>query len=146
MTLIQHQTQPCPISCVSTCIAMLANIPAQEVIDKHHTDYRENGLTLRGFLDAMGIPFQSFDTCDDAPLENVGAYLVVVPSLNIVGGTHQIIIEVTEDDYFVVDPCQGRPVRYYVKRGADTTDPKAVELNGFGVDAFIDAHWLRYRT
>lgn len=143
--LIKHQIQPCPVSCVSTCMAMLIDQPAAEVVEKVHLRYREQGLSLRQMMGELGIEFQSFDTCDDNPLDSVGAYLCTAPSLNIVAGTHQIIVEVTEDDYFVHDPVMGRDDRkFYTKRGQATGDLE-VDLQGFSVDAFIPHSWLSNR-
>ena len=142
--LIKHQMQPCPISCVATCIAMVAGIPAVEAVERFHKRYREDGLSLRKILNELGIPFTSFDSADDASLGDEGAYLCTAPSLNIVAGTHEIIIEVTGDDYFVIDPVMGREDRkYYVKRGQ--ASGLAIDLGGFKIDAFISADWLKGR-
>jgi hypothetical protein len=144
--LIEHQMQPCPVSCVSTCLAMLKGIPASVVIEKWHDVYRECNTAMRTILDDLGIQFKSFDTCENSSLCEIGAYLVTAPSLNIIAGTHQILIEVTEDDYFVIDPVKGRDDRkFYVKRGHSECNPLAVELGGFMIDAFIPVEWLAAR-
>lgn len=141
---VQHQQQPCPVSCMSTCLAMVANLPVDNVIDQFHMRYREGGLSIRQMLDEMKIPFMSFDSADNTNLDYVGAYLCTVPSLNIIGGTHAIVIEVTEDDYFVLDPVMGRVDRkFYVKRGDDME--LAVELGGFEINAFVCTSWLKAR-
>lgn len=143
--MIKHQMQPCPVSCVSTCLAMVAGKPAAEVVDKFHIDYRKGGLSLRFMLNELGVPFKSFDSADEPMLEWEGAYICTAPSLNIQGGTHQIIVEITESDYWVVDPVMGREGKlYYVKRGCEKTELE-VSLGGFVMDAFIDAEWLRAR-
>lgn len=142
---IVHQMQPCPVSCVSTCLAMVAGLPASGVINRFHDEYRAGGLSLRQMLDELGVPFKSFDSADEAFLGWEGAYICTAPSLNIQAGTHQIIIEVTADDYWVVDPVMGRPEKlYYVKRGAAEL-PEQVELGGYSLDAFISAEWLASR-
>ena len=143
--LVKHQMQPCPVSCVSTCLAMIAGKSAAEVIERFHVEYRKGGLSLRTMLDGLGVPFKSFDTADEPMLEWEGAYICTAPSLNIQGGTHQIIIEVTGENYWVLDPVMGREERlYYVKRG-ESKEANQVDLNGFTLDAFIDAEWLRAR-
>lgn len=142
---IKHQVQPCPVSCVSTCLAMIAGVQAREVIDRYHSGYRDGSVKLRSMLEGLGIRFSSFDTVDGGDLCEEGAYLVTAPSLNIQGGTHQIIIELTDSDYFVIDPVMGRDDRlYYVKRG-EVVDGLQVELGGFSVDAFVSAEWLSSR-
>ncbi|MEO6675799.1 MAG: hypothetical protein ABIO21_00365, partial [Pseudomonas sp.] len=69
-------------------------------------------------------------------------------SLNIEGGNHQILIEVTDEGYFVLDPVQGREDRkYYVARGKDEGIPLAIDLGGFIVDAFVSRiHLLAKRS
>lgn len=143
--MIKHQMQPCPFSCVSTCLAMLSGRPASEVVALLHEGYRANVITLREMLNGLKIKFSSFDSVDGGELVNEGAYLCTVPSLNIQGGNHQIIIVVTDCDYIVHDPVKGREGRlYYVKRG-DANEALQVELGGFIIDAFISAEWMRTR-
>lgn len=143
--LIKHQIQPCPVSCVATCLAMVSGKPASEIIERFHIKYRQGGLSLRQMLDELGVPFRSFDSADEPALEWEGAYICTSPSLNIQGGTHQIIVEVTGENYWVHDPVMGRDERlYYVKRGG-VTSILEVELGGFVMDAFVDAEWLRSR-
>lgn len=141
--LIVRQMQPCPVSCVSTCLAMLAGRPAAEVIEEMHKPYREGDLTLRDMLNFLGIEYTAFFSVDNPPLADEGAYLCTAPSLNIEAGNHQILIEVTDEAYFVLDPVQGREDRkYYVPRGQSSGDPLAIELGGFVVDAFISRSHL----
>lgn len=142
---ISHQMQPCPVSCVSICLAMVAGLPADMVIAQFHDEYRGGGLSLRNMLDSLGVPFKSFDSADDNILNEDGAYLCAAPSLNIEAGTHEIIIEVTEDGYFVIDPVMGREGRkYYVVRGQGSG--LAVEIGGFSIDAFVSSEWLASRA
>lgn len=143
--VIEHQMQPCPVSCMATSLAMICGKPAAEIIQSLHERYRQGNTSLRSMLEELHVPFRSFDSCDNNCLEFIGAYLVGVPSLNIQGGTHEIVIEVTEDDYFVFDPVKGRDGKlFYEKRGYSDAD-LAVELGGFNIDAFIDRRWLEAR-
>lgn len=145
--LISHQIQPCPVSCVCTCLAMVAGLPVPDVITKWHDKYREGNTALRVILDDLKIQFTSFDSCDNASLCEEGVYLCTVPSLNIVAGTHQILVEVTADNYYVIDPVRGREgKKYYVRRGLGESAMLAVELGGFVIDAFVSREWLECRT
>ena len=144
--IIEHQAQPCPVSCVSTCLAMIAGLPAQVVIDKYHLAYREEGTTLRQMLDGLKIEYVAFFSVDNPGLVDEGVYLCTAPSLNIEAGTHQILIELTDEDYFVIDPVMGRDDRkFFVKRGEKNERSLAVDLGGFIVDAFIPRSWLESR-
>lgn len=46
MSYITHQTQPCNTSCMSTCLAMLINKPAQDIINKYHEKYRSECTSI----------------------------------------------------------------------------------------------------
>lgn len=136
--LITLQTQPCPVSCVSTCLAMIVGRPAADVIEELHKPYRDGDLSLREMLEYLGIKYTAFYSVDTPPLADEGVYLCTAPSLNIEAGNHQILIEVTDEGYFVLDPVQGREERkFYMPRGKGNGDPLAVDLGGFVIDAFI---------
>lgn len=144
--LIKHQTQPCTVSCVATCLAMLVDEPVQGLIDQFHEKYRAGATSMGQLLNELQIPCTSFDSLSLPTLISSGAYLVSVPSLNIQGGMHQIIIEVTEDGYFVNDPVKGIEGKlFYGLRGETFPVEGEVELGGFVVDGFIDREWLEGR-
>lgn len=144
---LQHQTQPCPLSCVTTSVAILAGLPVEEVREKYHNDYREGNVTCRQIFNDLGIPFQSFDSMDRVGLDicKPGGYFVAVPSLNIQGGMHQVVIEISSDgDWQILDPAQGlvvegQPRLYYTQFGAYEGRPlEAVTLGGgYTIEAFI---------
>lgn len=142
--LITFQMQPCPASCVSTCMAMIVERPAADLIKEFHQAYRDGAITLRNMLEFLGVGYTAFYSVDCPPLADEGVYLCTAPSLNIQAGNHQILIEVTDDGYFVFDPVQGREGRmFYVARGKGEGDPLAVDLGGFVVDAFISRDRIR---
>ena len=143
--LIKHQTQPCKFSCVTTCLAMLLGEPVETLIPAFHQRYRTGQVTLRGMLEESCIPYTAFYSLDERSASEEGVYLCTVPSINIEGGNHQLLIEVTEDGYFVIDPVMGRDARYYVARGQEDGDRK-VALNGFITDAFISRKWLEGKS
>jgi len=144
--LIKHQTQPCTVSCVATCLAMLVDEPVQGLIDQFHERYRAGATSMGQLLKELEIPCTSFDSLSLPTLVDEGAYLVSVPSLNIQGGMHQIIIEVTDENYFVHDPVKGIEGKlFYGRRGETFPAEGEVELNGFVVDGFIDREWLEGR-
>lgn len=136
-TLI-HQQQPCLTSCVCTSIAMILGLPAAEVIRAWHHKYREEDASLRDILNGYGIEFKSFDTADRCGMDTAeeGYYLVTVPSLNFVGGNHQIAVEIEDGLFFPYDPQAGKEgIKYYV--GA-SDDPLAVPLSGgYQLDVLI---------
>ncbi len=144
--LINHQMQPCPVSCVSTCMAMLVNEPVSVTVNRFHDAYRDGSLTLRSMLDRLGLGYTAFYSIDCPAMVDEGAYLCTAPSLNIEAGNHQILIELTDDGYYVHDPVMGRHDRkFYVARGAAPDNPLAVDLGGFIIDAFISREQIEIR-
>lgn len=142
--LIIHQTQPCTASCVATCFAMLVNQPAAAIKEQFHEAYRAQQITLRQMLESLEIPYTAFCSIDDPGLVDEGAYLLTVPSLNIVGGAHQALCEMTDEGYFLLDPVQGLPGRrHYVPRGVKGEN--TTELGMFVIDAFIPRSYLLTR-
>lgn len=143
--LISHQTQPTPNTCFSTCLAMIKALPAGVVVSALHEQYFAGDMSTRMALELQQIPFESFDTADLPAFSRDGAYLVGVPSLNWVGGMHQIIVECLDGMMVVLDPAMGRPgCKYYVavvREGASDE----VKLNGFVIDAFVDRSYLLER-
>lgn len=111
--IIQHQTQPCPVSCVATCIAMITGCPVDLVVDQFHREYRKGDLSIGDMLRSIGLAFKSFDSAERQSLDEDGVYLVSVPSLNIQGGMHQVVIEMADGEWTVLDPNLGRDDRLY---------------------------------
>lgn len=141
--IIEHQAQPCPVSCVATCFAMIAGVPVGVFMGLHE-EYRASRLSLRQALDRLGIPFRSYDSANRNSLGDEGVFLASVPSLNIQGGMHQVVIEMLDDaDWRVYDPNQGRDDRLYYTSLVDAGDDRAVILTaGYHLDAMIDREAL----
>ena len=142
--LIAHQTQPTMNTCFSTCLAMIKAEPAGRVIDQIHDWYFGGGVSTREALDRLQIPFKSFDTADLPYFQNDGAYLVGVPSLNMPGGMHQIVVECFEGSMMALDPAAGvQGWKYYV--ASPTGCAGQVKLPGYVIDAFVGREYLEER-
>lgn len=143
--LCEHQTQPCKFSCVSTSLAILAGRPVEEFYARFHQRYWEDRLSIGDALRELGIPFKSFDSAERNSIEEPAIYLCNVPSLNVVGGGHQVVIEILDDaDWRVYDPAQGvlvdgQPRKYYTAHIPDNeSEPLAVQMKGgYNVDAAV---------
>jgi hypothetical protein len=135
--ILSHQQQPCNKSCVSTCLAMLLNVPAKIMIDRHHEEYRVKGVGLDTILERYGFtPFYP-KVIRLNPLSGLSydaIILVTVPSLNNLGGTHQIIAQfwVEEFKWSILDPQRGTGAKFY------THDPSEVN----DVDCFLLSSWM----
>lgn len=111
--LIVHQSQPLDDACVSTCLAMLLRVPAQQVIDDFHHQYVADEILPSGYLLDKGLPFRRYYVEERANLLPNRVYLTTVPSLNIEHGLHQILIVTGDFDercmIQVFDPQLGNP-------------------------------------
>lgn len=100
------QTQPTPITCVQTCIAMALGEPVERVIQI----FGPEAMDQRSLLDALyrcGILHNQFLF---GTMVASGWYFAVVPSLNHPGGNHQVLFRWNCDngEWLVLDPAMGR--------------------------------------
>lgn len=58
--MIDHQQQPCSISCFTTCMAMLLGVPVDDLLDTMHTEYLKNEKSLGEFLSEYGIEYTEY--------------------------------------------------------------------------------------
>lgn len=103
---IQHQTQPTGTSCAHTCVAMVIGVPVQEILDKYGEG--EEGLsfpTQDRIIRDYGFESNTFEGNNLPP---TGTFIVTVPSLNIEGGLHAIVIQMENDRWRIYDPNTGR--------------------------------------
>lgn len=106
--MIKHQMQPTHNSCVSTCLAMLAGRDAEEIVAEFHDRYWKYPFSIISIMEELDIVA--------VPCSVIGStvywgqlYLFNMPSLNIQGGTHQIIVDMRESGTGkVFDPVLGR--------------------------------------
>lgn len=137
--LITHQQQPCPTSCVSTCIAMILGEPVAAVRDRIHAVYHEAQLSLAELLTREGIEYIDFRTADRINIDRPGVYICAVPSLNMKNTFHQVLIErLACGTWAVFDPNKGKEGRYYYVAASAADEKYAVELDGaFIVEAYL---------
>lgn len=116
---ITHQTQPTKFSCAHTCLAMLLGEP----VDKVRKVLGDNdcGLSDREIHAALDR-FQFLWNHFVYPTMIVaGTYLLAVPSLNNLGGSHCIVVQRDDCGMFkVFDPNKGREgVKVYEEDGSN---------------------------
>ena len=90
---INHETQRTPYDCGVACVAMISDIPYEKIKEQHGKE----GMRceeLDEILAWCGIKFERQMYNHLAPEE---VYIVVVPSLNVQGGTHYIVIDTREE-------------------------------------------------
>lgn len=140
--IIQHQMQPCPVSCVTTCMAMISGVPVGKLMDEFHAEYRNGDLSVGDMLRNLNIEFEDFRSSDRVSIFEDGVYLVCTPSLNIQGGMHQVVIEMADGEWSVFDPNMGREGRLFYTADASAELPAVFFGAGYTVEARIDRGFL----
>jgi hypothetical protein len=128
---VQHIVQINDRSCVAACLAMITGRSSKEVFDEFHDSYINGKTRLCDYLEKHSIPFELKTIRDHVRPGTV--YLLSVPSLNIRGGMHQVVLDTRGDICVVYDPAKGKEDKfYYVYDNPKFTNQ--VSLRGFRID------------
>ncbi|EIO1437863.1 hypothetical protein LOV73_004075 [Salmonella enterica] len=117
MKEIQHQKQG-EMDCVCTCIAMVSGVKRKDIRAKYHDRYMNDpDFNVNNILDDLNIKYRECHKNEDVLLGKV--YIVTVPSINMLGYFHQIIIDArinkSKPEIKIFDPNKGvRERKYYV--------------------------------
>lgn len=124
MRVLKHLTQPTQNTCVCTCVAMLLGKTAQEVIDKWHHAYYFQKEFLGDILEEEGLSVECHYSAGSAKLLPGNLYMITVPSLNIEGSLHQVIVDWRDAAVGPVclDPAKGLSDRKYYTLSEDEWD------------------------
>lgn len=144
MSQLVHRTQPTHNSCVATCLAMLAGIDCDQQITDITDEYLESYWKLLGIMHRLDITAIPMTVSSSMYYGRV--YLVVVSSLNIPDGTHQIIVDLRPERWVILDPAKGRDGRrYYIPPHQEPENDLEVQLKAQWFPEFwiIDAPALR---
>lgn len=128
---MKHQVQPTHNSCISTCIAMVAGLPAQVAYDHYHDKLWAKEISIERILCQLGVDYiRTF--YDGGTVYADRVYIVVVPSLNCPGEFHQVVMDTRGGEIKVLDPCQGLDGRkYYAWQPEKGEDDMAVPLTSW---------------
>lgn len=132
MKALKLQQQPTGDTCVSACLAMILDLPVQQVIDEFHRDYCDDKITSAEYLQSKGVKVKIHPAIT-RKRSFKGLHLITVPSLNIEGALHQIIWDrrVGEDGPIIFDPNEGKPgKRYYVNKWPEDMQEGEVNVSG----------------
>lgn len=101
---IHLQTQPTPVTCVQTCLAMALGVPVADVIARYG-GAPLNQQKLCAALTECGV---RFDVMMFGTILFEGWHFATVPSLNFNGGAHQVLFHWGEKGLHVVDPSASK--------------------------------------
>lgn len=105
MSSLNHVRQINDQSCVHACLAMLNGKSVEEMWDRYPFPLTpKEELTI--LIESRLWPVCQQQFANQFPL--CGVYLVSVPSLNVAGANHRVVVTVGEADVVCYDPQNGR--------------------------------------
>lgn len=132
---ITHKTQPTMMSCMAACLAMLLDRDVEEVDNEFSLDYVRGYIDVATYLYRQGIFAQPHITAGMHQIYPGRLYLATVPSLQLPGLFHQIIIDARFGDVKVYDPCKGlQGKQYYSYDHTAEGNDLAYPLRSFLID------------
>ncbi|UIU26973.1 hypothetical protein SA80RD_86 [Escherichia phage vB_EcoS_SA80RD] len=137
--MIKHVKQPTLNTCVSACLAMILNKPVEKVIEEFHSRYYNNWeITISEYLTKNGVQHHCSEGGGRETLHMGGLFLCTVPSLNIPGALHQIVIDMTDHKFIVHDPIKGwEGKKFYVGPDQDPEETGAFIIHTWVKDVEI---------
>ncbi|HHA3474793.1 TPA: hypothetical protein ACODLE_001579 [Salmonella enterica subsp. enterica serovar Infantis] len=134
MKIIKHQKQG-EMDCVCTCIAMVAGMSRRSIRRKYHNRFmNDNDYDINHILDDLKIKYRICNPNENIKLNCV--YLVTVPSVNMPGWFHQIIID-TREGFEILDPNRGLKGRKYYVLHVSPKSKNQIKLNAFILDCEV---------
>lgn len=135
--MICHLTQPTKDSCMATCLSMVLGISEKEGYKLYHKKLQKYEIWFDTILDKYGIPYYYGSPRSNRLSGNVLCF-ATVPSLNMQGLLHQILIQYEEGKFTVFDPAQGRVgSKYYIPNNQEIDNELQVNLQSWLVDLVI---------
>lgn len=143
--MIKLVQQPTPDSCTSACLSMLTNVDVNDVVSSFHNDWKSLKSNPSEFLSHNGIRHSVNKDVFSHKVNWGNVYLLTVPSLNIEGGLHHILLDLTGDFESVLDPNNGKEGKKYYTGWSCEAAGLQVQLTSWMVDIEIKGDVYRER-
>ena len=115
-------------------MAMLTGADVSKVIAEFHEDFQAELIKPYHYLVAAGLQVVRYYA--DAPISRKGIYLLSVPSLNIDGMLHHVLLDFRADEPLLLDPAKGYGAsRYYTLD--DVPAHTTVKLRSYVTDLLV---------
>lgn len=114
---------------------MLSGRPVEELVHLHEEFWRENQPVHHG-LTYLGLTWKALHRTDNR-LEAGKVYLATVPSINLPGSFHQIVLDTREEELIILDPAAGTGANYF---SLSVDDGQCAELTSWILDYEVVPH------
>jgi len=118
MRKLKHVVQNNEKGCVSACLAMLLDIPVEQVEDEFHEKYIYGKIEIDEYLHVKGMACRpTLAVMSHGKMQRETYYIITAPSLNYPAYLHQLIMYFDDDleEWIILDPNKGNGHRkYYV--------------------------------
>ena len=126
---MKHVTQPTHDTCIIACLSMLSGHPVED-LEILHRCFWEEGQPVHVGLTKLGVEWKALPRLQNT-LEAGKVYLATVPSLNLPGTFHQILLDCREPEILILDPAAMTGKLYY---SLDVIDGMSVPLTSWILD------------
>lgn len=147
MTPIPFKKQTLSNNCVSACIAMLVREHVDVITACFHDSYQKHEISVHEFLEDWEVVCKPHLSIQGNIVPGK-LYLVTVPSLNVSGMLHQVIVDWRDTDvlYKVIDPCMGKEGKLFYTGALPQTE-NGRQMNSWIVDyEILEAPELDYKV
>lgn len=138
--MINLVQQPTADSCTSACLSMLTGIAINDIISSFHNDWKLLKSNPSEFLSHQGVKHSVNKDVFSHKVNWGNVYLLTVPSLNIEGGLHHIVLDLTGDFESVLDPNNGKEGKKYYTGWSHDAGGLQVKLKSWMVDIVISGN------
>lgn len=145
--MIILQQQPTNNTCMCACLAMVLGLPVEQIVEEWHQrffDVETTGDWFDDALDFYGVEY-SYPKRGDNIVPWQSLTFAVVPSLNIQGTLHQILIHTSATDCTIYDPNNGREGKKYYVLGEPKSDDE-FKLTSFTTELIVPVLQDYYRS
>jgi hypothetical protein len=132
--LFRVVTQPTDTSCVSACISMMTGLSIDIVMEEFRDQYQKHEIGIEEYLrKRTALPFYHTQIFDEETVS-----FVTVPSLNIRGMNHQILIVCHDDSWSIYDPNTGIEDKGMYSANPNKEDTNQFPLKSYHIDFSVD--------
>lgn len=128
-------------SCVHACLSMVTGIPVETLWERFpHPMRQEDEIVVLVENKIFPVPSSSYGP----QFLRYGTYMMTVPSLNVGGALHCVLVVYNEDGAFLYDPQSGREgKKSYPLRSLMSDYDEPNKVTGYADVTFLDFEMLK---
>lgn len=128
-------------SCVHACLSMVTGIPVEKLWERFPRPmWQEDEIVVLVENKIFPVPAAAYGP----QFLRYGTYMMSVPSLNVEGALHCVLVVYNEEGAFLYDPQSGREgKKYYPLRSLMSDYDGPIKVSGYAQVTFLDFEMLK---